>query len=927
MRETRRNGQAGQVRRPTDTSPRIDQGATEGILPAESPLAALLDDCLLRQEAPEVVEVIQRLRDLPHAEGRDVVADIEPHTAARLARALSASFQLSNLSQQVATAESFTTELDDAPSSLRRTVDRIAAEQLPPALLDAVLGRLELRPVFTAHPTQAARRSILAKLHTIADLLRQRGVAGCDSDRARIDRRLAELVELVWQTDELRRESPDPADEVAAVLYHLDELARRVVPELIEDLETELARLGYRLDPTARPLCLGTWVGGDRDGNPNITPKVTLDTLGVQHHRALANLIEEVEGLMWVLSPATSVVPASAELEASLLVDDVALPGVTARYGRAFQDEPYRLKCAYIVERLRNTQRRADHPPGADADHGRGRDYAEVAELLGDLQVMDASLVANNGELAARGPLRRVVRMVATHGFHLAVLDIREHTAKHHAVLAWLFDRVGGLPVPYAELDAPGRARLLAVELASRRPLTAPAAALPADVAATMEIFTTIGTALDRFGAGAIESYIISHASGPDDVLAAAVLAREAGLVDADMGVARIGFVPLLEDVNDLSRAGEFLDYLLSDPTYRRLVALRHDVQEVMLGYSDSNKQAGVTTSQWEIHKAQRSLRDVAHRHGVVLRLCHGRGGTVGRGGGPAHDAILAQPYGTLEGLIKVTEQGEVISVKYGVPELSRRNLELALAALLQGSLLHRESRVPPDDLVVWDATMDVVSTAAATAYRGFVTSPGMADYFSSSTPVESLDALNLGSRPASRRAGGGLDDLRAIPWVFGWTQSRQIVPGWFGLGSGLVAARDAGLGDALAAMHDSWQFFRTFIANVEMTLAKTDLTIAGHYVDRLVAPGQQHVFDAVVDEYERTRSEVLRLTRQEHLLDRDPQLQRSIDSRRRYLDPLCYLQVGLLSRIRATAEPSPLLHRALLLTVNGIAAGLQNTG
>ncbi len=904
--------------------------AAEGMLPAESPLAALLEACLLRQEGPDVVEVIRRLRARPHAGGPDVVAGVEPATAARLARALSASFHLSNLSQQVEIADAFVTEADDDRFSLHRTVDRIAAEELPPALLGEILGRLELRPVFTAHPTQAARRSILAKLRAIAELLRQRRAARSTTERVHVDRRLAELVELVWQTDELRLDTPEPADEVTVVLHHLDDVARHVVPDLVEDLEAELGRLGYALDPGACPVRLGTWVGGDRDGNPAITPRVTVDTLARLHHRALANLIDEVEQLMWTLSSSTEVVPASAKLRASLARDALVLPEVGERLGRLFSAEPYRLKCAYVAQRLRNTQRRAadaTRAGGTGAGLGPGRTYAGVAELLEDLGVMEASLLAHRAELAARGPLRRVMRMAGSSGFCLATLDIREHTARHHAVLAELFDGVGSLPAPYARLAGAERTGVLAAELASRRPLTAPATALPAEAASTMAVFTMIRSALDRFGADVIESYVISHTSGADDVLATAVLAREAGLVDANMGVARIGFVPLLESVDVLGRAGELLDELLSEPSYRRLVAQRDDVQEVMLGYSDSNKEAGITTSQWAIHKAQRALRDVARRHGVVLRLCHGRGGTVGRGGGPTHDAILAQPFGTLEGLIKLTEQGEVISAKYGLPELSRRNLELALAALLQGSLLHRRSRVPVPVLAEWDAAMDSVSAGAAAAYRRFAGGPDLAGYFFASTPVDSLGALNIGSRPAARRDGRGLEDLRAIPWVFGWTQSRQIVPGWFGLGTGLEEARRAGLGPVLEAMHGSWAFFGTFVSNVEMTLAKTDLTIARHYVDCLVEPGQRHVFDVVAEEFERTRSEVLALTGQRRLLDREPALQRSIDSRRRYLDPLSYLQVGLLERLRASAEPSPQLRRALLLTVNGIAAGLQNTG
>jgi phosphoenolpyruvate carboxylase len=911
-------------------------------------LGQLLGESLTRHEGPDLLDLVERVRALARgADTRDelarVLAGVDHPTAIVLARAFTAYFQLANITEQLHRGR----ELADRPrGALAETGDAIAAAvaagQLDPTLPAAVVGRLELRPVFTAHPTEASRRSVLDVLRGIAELLDAADDPRAHpSRRAVADRRLAEAVDVLWQTDELRVERPKPTDEARSAAYYLTSIATDVLPDLLEELDGALAAAGAGLPVAARPLRFGTWAGGDRDGNPNVTPSVTLDVLTLQHEFGIRVLLGTVDGLIRELTASTRVVDVSAELQASLDTDRAAHPEVYDRFIRLNAAEPYRLKCSYIRARLVATRDRL----AAGAAHVPGRDYLSARELLADLALMRRSLAENRGELVADGPLRRAIRVATAVGMSLATLDVREHAERHHAALGALYDRLGELDRPYAELDRAERIDLLSRELAGRRPLSGAASPVLADptAAVVLELFSTIRVALDRFGDDVIESYIVSMTRDVDDILAVVVLAREAGLVEiapgaaADGGVgarARIGFVPLFETVAELRAAGRLLDGMLADPSYRAVVAARGDLQEIMLGYSDSSKDAGITASQWEIHRAQRELRDVARRHGVVLRLFHGRGGSVGRGGGPTGEAILAQPFGTLDGPIKVTEQGEVISDKYTLPQLARHNLEIALAAVLEASILHRESRQPADVLDGWDRTMEAVADSARGAYRALVADPSLVPFFLAATPVDELGNLNIGSRPSRRPGGaGGLDDLRAIPWVFGWTQARIILPGWFGVGTGLAAARAAGAGDTLAEMYRSWHFFRTFLSNVSMTLAKTDLRIAADYVGTLVPPEQAGLFDVIRAEHERTVAEVLAVTGTSTLLEHAPVLRQTLEVRDLYLAPLHALQVSLLARSRAAAAANPDadidtdLRRALLLTINGIAAGLRNTG
>ena len=882
-------------------------------------LGDLLGQSLVRQEGPELLELVESVRkSVREGGGLELLEKLSVEDSVQLVRALSTYFNLANVAEQVHRSRVLAEVRAQGGSWITRAIDKIedaiahpvAGHEISHEDLVKWISELDVRPVFTAHPTEAARRSILGKLGEIASLLDT-------PPSVTQDERLAETVDLLWQTDELRLDRPEPLDEAMNALYYLDDLATSTVPEVLNDFARELKRLGIELPVTSRPLTFGTWIGGDRDGNPNITPAITEDAVVLQVGHAIRTTIAAMNKLRQMLSVSTRIAGATPELSASVEKDLKNIPEFEERFLRLNVQEPYRLKATAIVHRLAFTrQRHAVRGP-----HVPGRDYKNTAELLADLTLMRDSLFAHRGELLATGLLERTIRTVAAFGLTHATLDIREHSDAHHKALQQM---IGG---KYAELSHEEKFPILIAQLASSVPLDA--TKLDAAGAKTLNTFVAIEDLIERFGPEVIETYIVSMTKGADDLIAATVLGKQAGLIDIDKKIAKIGFAPLLETVAELRAAGEILEKLLSNPTYRTLVSLRGDVQEVMLGYSDSNKDAGIATSQWEIHRAQRILRDVAVKYGVKLRLFHGRGGSVGRGGGPTYDALIALPWGSVDGQIKMTEQGEVISDKYALPALARENVELTLAASLEATILNRGPRQSAQDLQKWNDCMNLVSDNSFTRYRALVDHPDLPAYFYASTPVEQLGNLFLGSRPSRRPdAAGGLDSLRAIPWVFGWTQSRQIVPGWFGVGSGLKAAREAGKSDVLTQMLSEWHFFSTFISNVEMTLAKTDLVTAKHYVQTLVPAELHHFLDVITAEFELTVAEILTLTGKTSLLGDQPVLARTLQVRDTYLAPLQLLQVTLLSRVREQGEKAdPALIRALLLTINGVAAGLRNTG
>lgn len=884
-----------------------------------------LGEALVRQHGQELLDLVEEVRSLGKSARRGGSADAaqDLHALLRkldtsevipLVRAFTTYFYLANVAEQVHRIE----EMASDERYLRQTVDRILAANLDQELLDDVVSRFEVRPVFTAHPTEAARRSILTKRGEIAQLLNARREAANQDQVDLVDRRSSELIDQIWQTDELRTERPSVVDEARSALYYLVALAENVLPDLNEIIDAQI----HRLSPGSRtaPLRFGTWVGGDRDGNPGVTAETTMEALALQHDRGVTLLIEWVEELSEELSMSSELTSPSQELMESLEADKQLLADVWQREKSRTIEAPYRLKCSYIHARLLNTRSRIK----SGAAHSPGRDYAHPDQLIEELDLIADSLRESRGALIANGAVARLRRATTLLGFQMAILDIRQHSARHASAVTELFANVG---VDFQAMGDRQKAETLSGELTGTRPLTGPTTSLTDKSEETLATFHSIRQAQRRYGRQVIESYVISMTETPAHVLEAAVLAREAGLVDLHQDIADIGFVPLVETIDDLRNSGDLLDGLLSNPNYRKLVRLRGNRQEVMLGYSDSNKVGGITASQWEIYKAQKVMRSIAESHGVKLTLFHGRGGTIGRGGGPTHAAILAQPFGTVDGTIKITEQGEVISEKYGNPEIAARNLELMVASVLESSLLHRQSRRSKETLDAWTEAMDSFASEAYDSYRQLASDPSLVSYFLSSTPVEELGKMNIGSRPSRRPGGGvGIDDLRAIPWVFGWTQTRQIVPGWFGVGSGLRQARAAGYSDLLEEMAKEWSFMRTFISNVEMTLSKTDLDISASYVNELVEPEHRHLLDAIREEYETTIDEILSLRGTSELLEDSPVLQRTLGVRDIYLDPINYLQVSLLARSRS-GEESAELDRALLLTVNGIAAGMRNTG
>ncbi len=838
-----------------------------------------------------------------------VLCGLSPAEAEALVRAFSTYFQVVNLAEKVhriRRRRDYLRAGTTQPGTFLDTVRRLRAGGLGAEAARAALGRLCLGPTFTAHPTEATRRTLLRKQQRIARRKIERMDPSMTPPEARAARdRLRAEVTAGWQTEEHPSARLTVADEREHVLFFLYEILYRIVPPFYEALEEALASV-YGTPPEPLPtsvLRFASWVGGDMDGNPNVTAATLRETLARHRELVLARYLPELNDLYRQLSQTRGRAAFSEALTRRLELDPECAALIEAMPAR-HREMPYRVLLTLIYRRLERT--------AADAEDG----YAGARQFAADLRLVADSLAGHRGVHAGLFAVRRMLRRVETFGFHLATLDVRQDAAVHRRVIGGL------LAVPgWEEMPAAERAERLERVLADG---TAPSAEPGAEAEATLDVFRAIAQGLERYGRRSIGPYIISMAQGVDDVLSVLVLARWAGLVED--GQVPLDVAPLFETVPDLEAAGTVMTALLEDPRYRAHVAARGDRQTVMIGYSDSNKDGGLAASRWALYRGQRNLVEALAPTGVELILFHGRGGTISRGGGKIARAVRAMPPGALGrrgAYLRLTEQGESINAKYGLRGIALRTLEQMVGAVAGANAL---PPVPDPREPGWGAIMDEIAGASRDAYRDLVyETPELVPYFRQATPIDVIERLRIGSRPASRRSRHGVENLRAIPWVFAWTQSRHVLPGWYGLGTGLEAALARHGRQTLAEAVAGWPFLSALVDDAEMVLAKADMEIAGRYAE-LAADGAA-VFERIRAEFDRTVTGILKLKGNAALLDDDAMLQRSIRLRNPYVDPMSLLQIDLLRRWRATERRDEELLQALFVTVNGIAHGLRNTG
>ncbi len=896
-------------------------------------LGRILGDTVRDQEGADVFDLVERIRqtsirfhrDEDRAARRELESILDSMSISetvRIVRAFSYFSHLANIAEDQNNIRQMRARgrAKGAPRAgvLAETLAHAqAAGYSGPDLRDFFKDAL-VSPVLTAHPTAVRRKSTMDREMEVAGLLdRRERVQLTAEEAAASDEQLRRAVLTLWQTNLLRRTKLTVLDEVTNGLAFYDYTFLHEVPRLLCALEDRLNAGEETVGELASFLRMGSWIGGDRDGNPFVTADVMRGTLRLQSSRILQFYLEELHALGAELSIAAHLAEVSDDLRALAERSPDTSPH---RSG-----EPYRLAVSGIYARLTATAQKLDveisrKPVGEAAP------YQNVKELQADLDVLHRSLLANNAQVIARGRLRLLRRAVDCFGFHLARLDIRQNSAVHERTVAELMD--AAMPgMSYLALGEEARVALLSNELRNSRPLISKFVKYSEETLGELAVFQAAAEAHALFGPDVIPQCIISMCREMSDMLEVALLLKEVGLINPS-GRSAINVVPLFETIEDLQASSGIMDRMLSLHDYRRLVDSRGSVQEVMLGYSDSNKDGGFVTSGWELYKAEIGLIDVFERHNVRLRLFHGRGGSVGRGGGPSYDAIIAQPGGAVNGQIRITEQGEIISSKYSNAEVGRNNLEILAAATLEASLLHPRLAAPKREYLT---AMEQLSALALKAYRGLVyETDGFVEYFWASTVINEIATLNIGSRPASRKKTRAIEDLRAIPWVFSWAQCRLMLPGWFGFGSAVEAWIEEHPAQGmpfLKELYQEWPFFRTLLSNMDMVLAKSSIAIASRYAELVPdAELREKIFGRIRREWHLCIETLLDITGQERLLQNTPLLERSVRNRFPYLDPLNHVQVELLKEYRAQNADEQVL-RGIQLTINGISAGLRNTG
>lgn len=917
---------------------RVGREATEPMRADIRLLGTILGDTVREQNGDEVFELVERARvesfrvrrsEIDRADMAKMFDGIDIHLAVPIIRAFSHFALLANVAEDIHRERRRDVHVaaGEPPqdSSLAATYAKLDLAELDSATVAEALRGALVSPVITAHPTETRRRTVFVTQHRITELMRLRAAGHTETDLGRnIDLELRRQVLTLWQTALLRLSRLQITDEIDVGLRYYPAALFKVIPQVNAEVREALRARWPDADLLSAPILQpGSWIGGDRDGNPNVTADVVRRATGSAAFTALAHYLAELTELEQELSMSARLITVTPELTALAEAGDES----------ARADEPYRRALRVIRARLTATGTEIlDRRPQHELDLGLPP-YSLPAELRADLDVIDASLRTHGADLLADDRLARLRESVHVFGFHLSGLDMRQNSDVHEEVVAELLAWAGVHP-DYRSLGEDERVALLAGELSTRRPLVGDRAQLSDLARGELGVVAAAARAVELYGPAAVPNYIISMCQSVSDVLEAAILLKEAGLLDASgpEPYCPLGISPLFETIDDLHNGASILQAMLDLPIYRALVDARGGCQEVMLGYSDSNKDGGYLAANWAVYRAELTLVEVARKTGIRLRLFHGRGGTVGRGGGPSYQAILAQPPGAVNGSLRLTEQGEVIAAKYAEPQLARRNLESLVAATVESTLLDVEGLGDAAEPAY--AVLDEVAALAHRAYAELVhETPGFVEYFKASTPVSEIGSLNIGSRPTSRKPTESISDLRAIPWVLAWSQSRVMLPGWYGTGAAFeqwIAAGPESEAERVAILHElyeRWPFFASVLSNMAQVLSKSDLGLAARYAELVADESLRHrVFDKIVDEHKRTIAMHKVITGQDDLLADNPALARSVFNRFPYLEPLNHLQVELLRRYRS-GDDDELVQRGILLTMNGLASALRNSG